>query len=64
MTAHRFRVGETVELIDGRRYLAPTMGGYEIIRYMPDTDGEPNYRVKSRGEPHERVVKESQLRRP
>ena len=64
MTAHRFRVGETVQLVEGSRYLAPAVGGYEIVRQMPNSDGEPHYRVKSRGEAHERVVKESQLRKP
>lgn len=63
MAAHRFRVGETVQLIEGTHYLAPATGGYEIVRQMPDGGDEPCYRVRNRGEPHERVVKESQLRR-
>ncbi|HEY4773601.1 MAG TPA: hypothetical protein VIH40_02180 [Xanthobacteraceae bacterium] len=63
MTTHRFRVGETVQLIEGTRYLAPAAGAYEVVRQLPDSEGEPHYRVKSRSEAHERVVKESQLRK-
>jgi len=42
---------------------APTLdkGTYEIIRLIPDSDDDPQYRVKSAAEPHERVVPESQL---
>ena len=36
-------------------------GTYEIIRLIPDNDDDPQYRVKSAAEPHERVVPESQL---
>jgi hypothetical protein len=37
-------------------------GAYIITQKMPERDGEFEYRVRSSREPHERVVRESQLR--
>jgi hypothetical protein len=36
-------------------------GAYEIMAQLPERDGQFEYRIKSRGEPHERVAKESDL---
>jgi hypothetical protein len=38
-------------------------GEFKIVRSLPDDGGETQYRIKSVREPHERVVKESDLRR-
>ena len=38
-------------------------GVFEIVRLLPPSEGEFQYRIKSADEPHERVVKESLLRR-
>jgi hypothetical protein len=35
---------------------------YVVTQEMPERDGEFEYRVRSSYEPHERVVRESQLR--
>jgi len=59
---HKFRVGQRVQLIETTRALVPSPAGYEVVRQLPDIDGEPSYRIKSRGETHERATKESQLR--
>ena len=57
---HRFKVGQTVDLIQSTFRSAAT-GEYEIIGLRP-VDGEiPQYRIKSRSESHERVVAESDL---
>jgi hypothetical protein len=37
-------------------------GAYEIVRLMPSETGEPQYRVRSVHEEHERVVWEHELR--
>jgi hypothetical protein len=34
---------------------------YDVTRQLPERNGEFEYRVKSRNEPHERIVKESEL---
>jgi hypothetical protein len=59
---HKFRVGQRVQLIETTRSLAPSQAGYEVVRQLPESEGEPNYRIKSRSETHERAAKESQLR--
>jgi hypothetical protein len=53
----QFKVGEVVTCCV--RYSAP--GGYKIIAFMPDQDGEHLYRIKSPREEYERVVKENTL---
>jgi hypothetical protein len=57
---HKFKVGQTVALIPSMS--RPGAGGdYEIISLRP-TEGEgPRYRIKCKGEPHERVVAEVDL---
>jgi hypothetical protein len=58
--SHRFKVGQTVDLIQTTFRSAAT-GQYEIVSLRP-ADGEvPHYRIKSRSESHERVAAESDL---
>jgi len=61
--AHKFTIGQAVDLT--RTILRPAASGeYEICRLMPAPDGDPKnpcYRVKSIGEKHERVVRESEM---
>jgi hypothetical protein len=57
---HKFRIGQSVDLIPSTFRTAAT-GGYEIIRLQPADSGTPQYRVKSKSESHERVVAESDL---
>jgi hypothetical protein len=61
-SAHKFRVGQTVELV-AASFRSAESGHYEIVGLRPTEDGNSNplYRVKSKGEPHERVVAESDL---
>ena len=63
MATHKFRIGQKVQLVmtPSERY-APA-GDYEVIRQLPEIQGEFYYRIKGSHEPHERVVKESQLRK-
>jgi hypothetical protein len=57
----QFRSGQTVRLSRGLPYKSAADGDYKIIRQLPDNGGEQQYRIKSVREPHERVVKESDL---
>ena len=58
MPTYKFKIGQTV-------FLSPSLGipggAYVVTRKLPERDGEFEYRVKSANEPHERVVRESQL---
>jgi hypothetical protein len=57
----QFRSGQTVRLSRGLPYKSAAEGDYKIVRQLPDNGGEQQYRIKSVREPHERVVKESDL---
>ena len=58
MPTHKFKIGQTV-------FLSPSLGipggAYVATRKLSEREGEFEYRVKSANEPHERVVRESQL---
>jgi hypothetical protein len=58
---HRFAVGHTVRV--SRSLFLPNIavGDYTIIAHLPERDGELQYRVKSKLERYERVVKEDEL---
>lgn len=57
---HRYRVGQTVDLIASTFRSAAT-GSYEIIGLRPADGEEPQYRIKSKSEAYERIVPESSL---
>lgn len=59
---YKFKVGQTVELV-ATSFRSAESGHYEIVGLRPIEDGDsiPLYRVKSKGEPHERVVAETDL---
>lgn len=59
---HQFRAGQIVHLVRSSLRTAAD-GDFKVIRPLPDDGGELQYRIKSVREPHERVVKESDLRR-
>jgi hypothetical protein len=60
---HKFVVGQTVDLTPTILRQAAA-GEYEIRKLLPATDGDadnPCYQIKSVGENHERVVRESEI---
>ena len=59
-SAHKFRVGQTVDLIPSISRSA-ARGHYEIVSLRPAEGDNPQYRIKIRSESHERVVSESDL---
>ena len=59
MPDQKFQVGEIVHVLPSR--IVPG-GSYEVIKQLPEINGEFQYRIKSMNEPHERVVRESELR--
>ena len=61
MPTYRFKIGETV-FVEAARHLNFPGGAYVVTAKLPERDGEFEYRVRSSDEPHERVVRESQLR--
>ena len=63
MSAHQFRVGQTVVVPWSGPQGAIPLGPYVIVRLLPAEDGEPHYRVRSSVDGHERALLESQIRR-
>ena len=60
---HRFKVGQTVHYTSGP-YRSSWRGGvFKIMQLLPPQGGDYQYRIKSADEPHDRVVKESELDR-
>jgi hypothetical protein len=59
---HKFKVGQSVLYTSGP-YGGGTGGIYKITQLLPADGDDRQYRIKSADEPHERVVKESQLDR-
>jgi hypothetical protein len=62
MITHKFQLAENVHLRQTPATNAPR-GPYEIVRLLPPDDGVPLCRIKNRGESHERVAKEIELKR-
>jgi hypothetical protein len=56
-----FQSGQTVRLVRNLSLRAAADGEFKIVRALPDEGGETQYRIKSAQEPHDRVVKESDL---
>jgi hypothetical protein len=59
LSSHRFKIGQLVNYL-GRERVA---GFYTVLQLLPSEDEVPQYRIKNVNEPHERVVKEHELRR-
>jgi hypothetical protein len=61
MSDYRFRLGEHVRYTSGPYGRADASAVYTVTRLLPPEGDDRQYRIKSAAEPHERVVKESQL---
>ena len=64
MSDHKFKIGQTVHYTSGPYGRGSTTGTYQITALLPPEGDDRQYRIKSANEPHERVVRESQLDRP
>jgi hypothetical protein len=60
---HKFKVGQTVRYTSGPYGRGSDGGVYQVTKLLPPEGDDRQYRIKSVNEPHERVVKESQLDR-
>lgn len=60
MQPHRFRIGQLVEYA-GQGIIKAARGQYTVIARLPPDNRGPQYRIKSKLEPHERLVSEQDL---
>jgi hypothetical protein len=63
LSDHKFKVGQSVLFTSGPYGRSGTSGVYKVTQLLPPEGDDQQYRIKSSNEPHERVVKESQLNR-
>jgi hypothetical protein len=56
--SHKFRIGQLVNYLDRER----AAGLYQVTQLLPSEDNSFQYRIKNSSEPHERMVKEYELR--
>jgi|ERR1700716_3723406 hypothetical protein len=60
---HKFRIGQTVHYQPATRSQGAPHDTFRIIARLPqNAAGKFEYRIKHLSEPHERIVKESELR--
>ena len=59
---HKFHIGQLVEFWPKKgAAISAARGAYEILKQLPERDGELQYRIKSSVEEHERIALESEL---
>ena len=63
MPLHSFAVGQMLEFDPGKFDGTAARGTYAVVRLLPNDGSDREYRVRSARDGHERVVRESQLRR-
>ena len=63
MREHKFKVGQSVNFTSGPFGRGGASSIYKVTQLLPPDGDDYQYRIKSATEPHERVVKESQLDR-
>ena len=61
--SHLYRVGERVVLEVRAAYAVKPDAVFVVVAQLPPSGPDLQYRIKSADEPHERVVKESELHR-
>jgi hypothetical protein len=60
--AHKFHIGQLVEFRPKKGSpISAARGAYEILKQLPERDGELQYRIKNAAEQHERIALESEL---
>ena len=63
LSEHKFKIGQTVHYTSGPYGRGSGSDIYKVTQLLPSEGDDQQYRIKSASEPHERVVKESQLAR-
>jgi hypothetical protein len=61
LMSHKFAIGQLVQAA-GTRFADRTEGVYEIVRLMPESNGEFAYRIRNTGSGSQRAATESEIR--
>ena len=62
MTTHKYKVGQPVDFRPSRGAMPASSRAYKIVRLLPPEGEDLLYRIKSIGEPFDRIAKERELR--
>lgn len=60
MSEHKFKIGEHVRFV-ARTFTGATKEGYEVVRLLPPSRTDVQYRIKNLRTGQERVVIESEI---
>ena len=63
MSDYKYKIGQTVLYTPGPFGRGAAQESYKVTQLLPPEGDDRQYRIKSANEPHERVAKESQLKR-
>ena len=63
MPVHSFAVGQSIEFMPTKFDGSAPSGIYTVLRLLPNDSSDREYRVRNVRDGHERVVRESQIRR-
>ncbi len=61
LSDHKFKIGQNVLYTSGPYGRGAISAVYKVTHLLPPEGDDLQYRIKSANEPHERVVRESQL---
>lgn len=61
MQSHKFKLGQSVELLRSRDLNLTPLGRFEVVRIMPTEHGHRQYRIRSLLDGHERMAMETEL---
>ncbi len=61
MTPHAFNIGQAVRLKGDFLQRSPKLAVYQIVGKLPPLGEIPQYRIRSEGEPHDRIATQDRL---
>jgi hypothetical protein len=60
-TVHRFRLGQSVTLSPGFGFSGAASAVYEVVRLLPSTGAQYQYKIRNSAEMYDRTALENQL---
>ena len=63
MAAHKYKIGQIVRYAPGRSISIAAASEYKVVKLLPASEGDNQYRIKSPNENFERMARETDLSR-
>jgi hypothetical protein len=58
---HRFRIGQTVKIVEGFGYMRAPDTSFKIIALLPSNGAHFQYKIRNAGESFDRTIRENEL---